>query len=172
MTEQLPHIIRDGYTRPGYIAPMAGFHGAQHFRFRPMLPLVRQQYLLEISEAKDRGDGAKIVRIGQEVLLRQVVDLEMIDDTGKAIPIIRDGQKQAGAERLLLQTEPNLLTRIQNICLGLSRSDEIPVEAAPDRPGGPIVDEEALRRRMEDSLDAPDGPLAEETELQETDAGN
>ena len=88
---RLPHLIEDGYTRAGYIEKLNGLHEEQRFRYRPMLPLVRQQFLLELDRAREAGDGAKIVRIGQEILLLQMVDLELHDEKGKGRPIIVKG---------------------------------------------------------------------------------
>ncbi len=78
------NIIRDGYTRPGYIAAVERLHDELEFEYRPMLP----SQVNKLDTSLTQTDGARDIRIIAAVLARQVQSWSEVDENDDAVAIM------------------------------------------------------------------------------------
>lgn len=168
----LPHIITDGYTRSGYIKADPGFHDELRFQYRPMLPVVRHEYLFRSTKASGERDAVALTNVYIDVILHQCVDLAASGDSGKTVQIVTGGSQVANARDLVKRLEPTLLQKLYEICLGITPSDREPDRETEDRSENGPVDQSELMRRLDANEESPKSHAAEEVLLEGQNAGN
>jgi hypothetical protein len=110
------YIPDDGYTEPGYIAPVAALHSGLRFHFRPLL--VAQQSAWDKATSELKGD--QWYRKSAETMAGRLKDWDLIDvkdAAGGTLAITRDN---------ILRLKPSLFTRLHGILWGSMASDEDP----------------------------------------------
>ncbi len=128
MSEQV-NFIDDGYTEPGYIAAVPGFHGALEFEFRPLLAEIRDK--LQRMQLNDVAKGHKEAR---EELARSLKDWNLTDRTGAKVKI---------APANIARLRPMLQDKLYGILTGQMASDLKPEETPAASESEPAHEVEA-----------------------------
>lgn len=170
------HIITDGYTRTGYIAADPYFHDELKFDYRPPRASHRQLFLNRNTAAMAarpdgmHGDPKAVIEVAIDVVLSQAVNLTLVNERGKPVPVVQSGKAVPGARRLISWIEPNLLFRLRDICLGVAPSDK---EPEADAVAATSLSLDDLQRSIEEGDGAPyPDQIESEVLMEEADAGN
>lgn len=103
-------FIHDGYTRPGFIAPVAGLFPAVRFTFRPMLTQDRSVMTDRLSKVTPEVSD----RISAEAVAARILEWDVKDSRGELVAI-----NPANVLRL----QPSALGRLFAIVTGTLPSD-------------------------------------------------
>jgi len=91
-------IIRDGYSRPGYIAKVPYLHPALRFRFRPMLVAERD----ELIAASNRLTPQQLSAAMAKAVATRIIDWDLTHD---GVPVERSAENVS-------RLQPNLFDRL------------------------------------------------------------
>lgn len=107
------NVIRDGFTRSGYIATDPGIYQAMKFRYRPMLS---EQSEVFISEDFRRRPPKQKVQMAAAAIVGQLVEWDETDENGP-LPITVENVRRL----------PHLLFQaVLNVVAGFRASDPLP----------------------------------------------
>lgn len=109
------NLIRDGYTRKGYVAPVARQHEGLRFTYRPMLPG-------EWAEIMDRVQGRKPrerTAIYATELAKRILWWSEVDGSDAPVPV--------SPSNVVLLPVP-LWTAVLDVVVGIRASDHDPEE--------------------------------------------
>jgi hypothetical protein len=109
----ISYIPDDGYTEPGYIAPVTNLHDGLRFHYRPIT--VPQQSLWDKTTGDLKGD--QWARKTAEIMAQRLLDWSLVDRKGEAIPITNAN---------VLRLKPSIFSRLHTILWGSTASDPDP----------------------------------------------
>lgn len=109
---QVANYISDGFTRPGYIAPVKDFCEGLRFSFRPAL--VDQRNFISVVNREDLIEQTIRTR---KILSTCITTWDLKDTSGKAVTVGMEALKNI---------MPYLYDRLANIVLGYTASDHDP----------------------------------------------
>ncbi|MCA9221573.1 MAG: hypothetical protein KDA71_14680 [Planctomycetales bacterium] len=113
------NVIRDGFTRSGYIKPIELLHQGLEFTYRPMLPEDTLRLEREIDQVAGEDAGGEALAIANS-MANYVREWSEVDEKGKPLPVSMDAMR-----RLPLP----LLRRVHYIVAGVQASDVKPSES-------------------------------------------
>lgn len=85
------NLIRDNFTRQGYIEAAEGLHDELRFTYRPMLP--EELELVELFRAQNGLDVKKTMRRMREEVAERLKSWSEVDEKNDTIPITVDSLK-------------------------------------------------------------------------------
>lgn len=110
------NIIRDGYTRTGYIAAVERLHDELRFEYRPMLP-EQVETLQDATEKKTPSEGIRLVAAA---LAKQITSWsETAGEDANATPVPINFEH---VRRLHF----SVINKLYRIVAGISPSDPVP----------------------------------------------
>lgn len=107
------NIIRDGYTRRGYISPDDGIHSGISFTFRPMLA----EHVEASDHQIEQANPSKRAGMIANLICHQLESWDEEDGEGKPVPITPDNVRRLPYV---------MLRRMHLILAGMSATDPLP----------------------------------------------
>ncbi len=106
------NIIRDGYTKDGYIAAVERLHDELRFKFRPMLP----EQLESLSAAVEKADASKASLLVAAAMQKHVTEWGETWEAPECLPasLIVDNFRRL---------HPLVLAKLRRIVEGVSAGD-------------------------------------------------
>lgn len=110
MENRLNFVPNDGYTEPGYLAPVPGKSLELRFTFRPLLAEERRGLLETMEKMKGGQEAVKVA----EVLAEQIKTWDVKDAKGGDVPI---------NVTIMRRVKPSVLWALWGIVAGSDASD-------------------------------------------------
>lgn len=107
------NVIRDGYTRDGYIEASDGLYEAMTFKYRPMLP--QEESAVSVAAGKNPGKEAVLLRAA--AIQKALVEWDEVDESGAKVPITVENVRRL---------PPSLFWRLYGVISGNAPSDPLP----------------------------------------------